>query len=85
MIFVLNRISYKLLNIIEILSGGEKMIGLDFVKRVDKDWKKHITFADGKAYFDDFCPLSSSRCRQEDCLFWNKLYNICGYINNNSQ
>ena len=60
------------------------MIGLDFVKHVDKDWKKHIAFADERAYLDDFYPLSSARCRQEDCLFWNQLSNICEYINNNN-
>jgi hypothetical protein len=60
------------------------MIGLDFVKRVDKDWKKHITFADGRAYCDDFCPVSRARCRQEDCLFWDQASDICKYIQNQS-
>jgi len=56
------------------------MIGLDFVKHVDKDWKKHITFADGSPYFDDYCPLIGSKCRREDCSFWNALSGSCGYM-----
>ena len=56
------------------------MIGLDFVKHVDKDWRKHVTFADGSAYCDDFCPLSGAKCRQEDCSFWNQTSDICGYM-----
>ena len=56
------------------------MIGLDFVKSVDKGWRKHITFADGSPYYDDFCPLSNARCRREDCLFWGKKSKGCIYI-----
>ena len=56
------------------------MIGLDFVKHVDKDWKKHITFVDGSPYCDDYCPLSGTKCRQDDCSFWNNLSDVCGYV-----
>ena len=56
------------------------MIGLDFVKHVDKDWKKHITFADGSPYYDDYCPLSGTKCRQGDCSFWDNLSDACGYM-----
>ena len=56
------------------------MIGLDFVKNVDKDWKKHVTFADGSPYYDDYCPLSGSKCRREDCSFWNEISDECGYL-----
>ena len=58
------------------------MIGLDFVKNIDSNWKKHIKFADGSAYYDDYCPLSGSRCKHDDCSFWNKKTDICGYIKN---
>ena len=60
------------------------MIGLEFVKSVDKNWKKHITYADGRPYLDDFCPVSRSSCRQEDCLFWDQASDICKYIHNQS-
>ena len=56
------------------------MIGIDFVKNVDKDWRKHVTFADGSPYYDDFCPLSGAKCRRDDCAFWNKKRKLCGYI-----
>jgi hypothetical protein len=55
------------------------LIGLEFVKNVDSDWKKHIKFSDGSPYYDDFCPLSGSRCRQTDCSFWNIDHDVCGY------
>ena len=58
------------------------MIGLDFVKKVDKNWRKHITFADGSPYYDDYCPLSGAKCRRMDCSFWNNTLNGCGYIPN---
>ena len=58
------------------------MIGLDFVKNVDKDWKKHVTFADGSPYFDDYCPLSGVKCHREDCSFWNDVSDSCGYVRN---
>ena len=58
------------------------MIGLDFVKKIDKEWKTHITFADGTPYYDNYCPLSGAKCRLEDCSFWNKNLGMCGYITN---
>lgn len=58
------------------------MIGLDFVKNVDKDWKKHVTFADGSPYFDDYCPLTGAKCRREDCSFWNDAAGTCAYVRN---
>ena len=55
------------------------MIGLDFVKNIDADWKKHITNSDGSPYLDDYCPISGNKCRKEDCSFWNDIFNECGY------
>ena len=34
------------------------MIGLEFVKTVDKEWKNSIKFADGSPYYNYYCPLS---------------------------
>lgn len=59
------------------------MIGLDFVKTVDKDWKKHIKLSDGRPYCEDYCPLSGASCRKEDCSFWTKSLKECGYLQNN--
>ncbi|HDM67086.1 MAG TPA: hypothetical protein ENG62_01710 [Thermoplasmatales archaeon] len=56
------------------------MIGLDFVKHVDKDWRKHVTYIDGTPYNDNYCPLSGGRCRGEDCMFWNDDAHVCGYL-----
>ena len=56
------------------------VIGLDFVKTVDKEWKSSIKFADGSAYYDDYCPLSGTRCRRDDCSFWDISTDICRYI-----
>ncbi len=56
------------------------MIGLDFVKHVDKDWRKHVTYIDGTPYTDNYCPLSGGRCRGEDCMFWNDDTHVCGYL-----
>jgi hypothetical protein len=50
------------------------------VKSIDKDWKKHIKNADGSRYCDNYCPLSGSYCRKEDCSFWIKNIDKCGYI-----
>ncbi|RLF39044.1 MAG: hypothetical protein DRN12_07505 [Thermoplasmata archaeon] len=61
------------------------MIGLDFVKHVDKDWKKHITYADGTPYSDDYCPLSGGKCRQDDCVFWDDGIKTCGYLSNSTR
>ncbi len=61
------------------------MIGLDFVKHVDKDWKKHITYADGTPYSEDYCPLSSGKCRRDDCVFWDDSIQACGYLSNYSR
>lgn len=61
------------------------MIGLDFVKHVDKDWKKHITYADGTPYSEDYCPLSSGKCRQDDCVFWDDSIKACGYLSNHTR
>ena len=61
-----------------------EMIGLEFVKNVDGDWKKRITFADGSPYYEDFCPLSRTKCRHEDCSFWNYISNDCGYLSGRS-
>ena len=47
---------------------------------MDKDWRKHVTFADGSPYYDDFCPLSGAKCRRDDCSFWNKKNQGCGYV-----
>ena len=58
------------------------MISLDFVKSVDKNWRNHVTFADGSPYYDDFCPLSGAKCRKEDCSFWNYRSKGCGYVSN---
>ena len=55
------------------------MIGLDFVKHVDKDWKKHLTYIDGSSYYDDYCPLGKCKCRREDCTFWNSDEENCRY------
>ena len=55
------------------------MIGLDFVKSVDIEWKKHIKYVDGSKYNDNYCPLSQTKCRFEDCSFWNHESNFCGY------
>lgn len=56
------------------------MIGLDFVKHVDKDWRKHVTYADGSPYIDDYCPLIGDKCRQSDCVFWDETTEFCGYL-----
>ena len=58
------------------------MIGLEFVKSVDKNWKERITFADGRRYHDDFCPLNGQRCRRKECSLWNKDHNLCGFSMN---
>ena len=63
-----------------IFGGDKKMIGLDFVKHIDKDWKKHVTYVDGTPYSEDYCPLSGGKCRQEDCVFWDDTLNSCGYL-----
>ena len=47
------------------------MIGLEFVKSVDKEWKSSIKFADGSPYYNDYCPLSGVRCKKDDCSFWD--------------
>jgi len=56
------------------------MIGLDFVKHEDKNWKKHITFEDGSPYYNDYCSLSGAKCHREDCSFLNDLSDGCGYM-----
>ena len=56
------------------------MIGLDFVKHVDKDWRKHLTYIDGSSYYEDYCPLGNCKCRREDCTFWNHVSENCRYI-----
>ena len=61
------------------------MIGLDFVKSVDKNWRNHVTFADGSQYYDNFCPLSGAKCRKNDCSFWNNTSKGCGYVPNGKQ
>jgi hypothetical protein len=33
------------------------MIGLDFVKKIDKDWKKNIKFTNIKEYKKENCPF----------------------------
>ena len=55
------------------------MIGLDFVKSVDKNWKKHLTYIDGSPYYEDYCPLGNCKCRREDCTFWNNHAETCRY------
>ncbi|MCJ2513774.1 MAG: hypothetical protein LN408_04970 [Candidatus Thermoplasmatota archaeon] len=56
------------------------MIGLEFVKTVDKEWKNSIKFADGSPYYNDYCPLSGARCKKDDCSFWDLSSDICGYL-----
>ena len=56
------------------------MIGLEFVKSVDKEWKNNIKFADGSPYNDEYCPLSGVRCKRDDCSFWDISSDICKYI-----
>ena len=58
------------------------MIGLEFVKKVDKNWKDHVTFADGSRYHNDYCPLNGNRCRREECSLWNIDHNFCGFSMN---
>jgi hypothetical protein len=60
--------------------GGSLMIGLEFVKSVDKEWKNSIKFADGSPYYDDYCPLSGARCKRDDCSFWDTPSNLCKYL-----
>ena len=58
------------------------MIGLEFVKKIDKNWKDHVTFADGSRYHNDYCPLNGNRCRREECSLWNYENNFCGFSMN---
>ena len=53
-------------------------VGLDFVKKVDSDWKKHIKYEDGSDYITEHCPVMNRRCVKEDCVFWKEggcIYN----------
>ncbi|GAG03908.1 unnamed protein product, partial [marine sediment metagenome] len=57
-----------------------KMIGLEFVKKVDPDWKKRLKYEDGEYYSDAHCPVMNGRCRKDDCQLWDKVEKVCGYL-----